>query len=328
MKAIAAEQYGQPEDVLRLTEVAKPTPKDNEVLVKIHAVSLNSADWRLLTADPFLVRLEFGLQKPKRPILGSDIAGTVEAVGRDVKAFKAGDAVFGDLSGCGLGGFAEYVAVPEHVLALKPARLSFEETAALPMGSVTALQALRDKGGLQAGEHVLIHGASGGVGSFSVQIAKALGAHVTAVCSTRHIETVRRLGADQVIDYTREDFAASGQQYDLIVGVNGARSIFDYKRALKPQGRYVMVGGTSKQIFQAMLLGSIVSGGGKKLSGLLQKFNAGDLQTIAAMVEAGKIAPLMDKCYDGLAQIPAALRAFGEGHTSGKIVITVAGAWA
>ena len=247
MKAIVYTEYGSP-DVLQFKEVVKPAPKQDEVLVKVYAVSVNAADIHLLRADPFLIRLSSGLLKPKNNILGSDIAGRVEAIGSAVKQFKPGDKVFGDISGCGWGGFAEYVCARENALALKPANLSFEEAAAVPMAAVTALQGLRSKGQIQPGQKVLINGASGGVGSFAVQIAKAFGAEVTAVCSTRNFDRARSIGADHVIDYTKEDFARNGQEYDLILAANGDRSISDYRRALTPRGAYVMTGGAMSQM--------------------------------------------------------------------------------
>ncbi len=243
MKAIVYTQYGPP-DVLHLQEVEKPVPKDDQVLVQIHAASVNAADWHLLTADIFLVRLMTGLLKPKYTILGADIAGRIEAVGRNVKQFQPGDEVFGDIFTRGSGGFAEYATAPESALALKPANLSFEQAAAVPLAAVTALQALRDQGHIQPGQKVLINGASGGVGTFAVQIAKAFGGQVTAVCSTRNVDLARSLGADQVIDYTQQDFIQTGQQYDLILAANGYHPISAYKRALTPKGIYVMVGGT------------------------------------------------------------------------------------
>jgi NADPH:quinone reductase-like Zn-dependent oxidoreductase len=235
MKAVVYHNYGAP-DVLRLEEVEKPIPRDDEVLIKVHAASVNAADWRLLRADPFLVRLMAGgLMKPKHTILGSDVAGRVEAVGTNVRDLRPGDEVFGDIFACGLGGFAEYVCAREDALVLKPARMTFEDAAAVPMAAVTALQGLRDKGQIQPGQKVLINGASGGVGTFAVQIAKSFEAEVTAVCSTRNLDMARSIGADQVIDYTREDFTRNGQRYDLIVAANGYHSISDYKRA-KAQG--------------------------------------------------------------------------------------------
>ena len=240
-------------------EVPQPTPGDNEVLIKVHAVSANSADLHMLRADPFLIRMSSGLLRPKQQILGADIAGTVEAVGKGVTRFKPGDEVFGDISACGWGGFAEYVCATEEALVLKPAKLTFEEAAAVPMAAVTALQGLRTKGKIQPGQKVLIYGASGGVGSFSVQIAKSFGAEVTAVCSTRHLDMVRSLGADRVMDYTQEDFSRNGHRYDLIVACNGYRPISDYRRALSPNGTYVMSGGAASQMAEAMLQGPWIS---------------------------------------------------------------------
>lgn len=318
MKAITCEQYGQP-DVLRLKEVEKPVPKDNEVLVKIRAASLNAYDWHILTADIFLVRLNRGLFKPKIPILGADIAGEVEAVGKEVRRFKPGDAVFGCLVS---GGFAEYACAPEKVLALKPANLTFEVAAAVPMAALTALQALRDAGGLQAGQKVLIHGAAGGVGTFAVQLAKLLGAEVTAVCSTRNLEQSRQLGADHVIDYTREDFAQKGPHYDLILGVNGYRPLSVYRRALAPNGRYVMIGGTPAQIFQALLLGPWMSRKGQKMGNMMASIRSQDLYYLKERLEAGQLVPIIDKRYT-LAETADALRYLGSGHARGKVVITV-----
>jgi NADPH:quinone reductase-like Zn-dependent oxidoreductase len=257
MKAIVYTEYGPP-DVLQLKEVEKPTPKDNEVLIKVHAASVNYSDWAFVRGEPFMVRLMgSGLLKPKNTILGADIAGRVEAVGRSVKQFQPGDEVFGDLSECGWGGFAEYVSVPENALTLKPANMTFEEAAAVPQAALVALQGLRDKGQIQPGQKVLINGASGGIGTFAVQIAKSFGAEVTGVCSTRNLDMVRSIGADHVIDYTQEDFTQNGQRYDLILAAGGYRSIFDYKRALSPKGIYVSTGGSMAQTFQAMLLGPV-----------------------------------------------------------------------
>src|SRR5438132_2863756 len=240
MRAIVYHTYGSP-DVLKLEEVQKPVPQDDEVLVKVLATSVNAGDWaHLLRGKPFLMRLMgFGLLKPKNTILGSDIAGRVEAVGRNVKQFQSGDEVFGNTAEYGFGGFAEYVSVPENTLVLKPTNISFEEAAAVPQASLVALQGLRDKGQIQKGQKVLINGASGGVGTFAVQIAKAFGAEVTAVCSTRNVDTARSIGADHVIDYTREDFTESGPRYDLMMGANAYHSIFDYRRALSQDGIYV-----------------------------------------------------------------------------------------
>ena len=322
MKAIVYTKYGSP-DVLHLTEVEKPAPKENEVLVKVYATSINAADWHLLTADIFLVRLNAGLLKPKNTILGCDIAGVVEAVGRDVKQFKPGDAVFGDIFGHNAGGFAEYVSVPESVLALKPANLSFDEAASVPLAAITALQGLRDLGHIQSGQKVLINGASGGVGTFAVQIAKYYGAEVTAVCSTRNVDLARTLGASHVIDYAKEDFTQNGQQYDLILAVNGYHPISAYRRALCPNGIYVMVGGTITQLFQALLLGPRMSKkDGQQLGALTLKPNPKDLPLLKELLETGKVVPIIDKRYS-LSEVPEALRYFGEGHARGKEVITV-----
>ncbi len=320
MKAIVYTKYGSP-DVLELKEVEKPTLKDNEVLIKIHAASVNAYDWHFLTADIFLIRLMGGgLLKPKYTRLGADIAGRVEAVGRNVKQFRPGDEVFGDI---GHGGFAEYVCAPESRLALKPANLSFEEAAAVPMAALTALQGLRDVGQIQPGQKVLINGASGGVGTFAVQIAKSFGAEVTAVCSPRNLDQARSIGADHVIDYTKENFTQNGQQYDLVFAANGYHSLSAYKRALAPKGIYVMAGGSMAQIFQAMLMGSWMSKtGGKKMGGVSAKIDQKDLGLIKELIEAGKVKPVIDRRYP-LSEAAEALRYLGAGHARGKVVVTV-----
>ncbi len=323
MKAIVARSYGSP-DVLALQEVPKPAPGDDEVLIEVHAAALNAADWHMMRADPFPVRLMAGLFKPKFKIPGADVAGRVEAVGKNVTRFKPGDEVFGDLAGHAWGGFAEYVCAPENLLAPKPANLSFEEAAALPMAAVTALQALRDKGGIRAGQSVLINGASGGVGTFAVQIAKSFGAEVTAVCSSRNLELARSLGADHVIDYGGEDFTKSGRHYDLILATNGYHPISAYRRALGPHGVYVMTGGANKQMTEALFLGPWLSLFGKqKLGNAMAKPNAKDLGVVKELVEAGKVKPAIDRRYP-LAQVPEAMRYLEEGHARGKIVITIA----
>ena len=324
MKAVIYERYGSP-DVLRLTEIAQPVPGPGQVRVQIRAAGVNAADWHLLRADPFMARMATGLFKPKRPVLGADIAGVVESVGEGATRFKPGDAVYGDLSGCGFGGFAEYAAVPESVLSPKPSNLAFSESAAVPMAAVTALQALRDKGGVGPGKHVLINGASGGVGTFALQIAKVLGAEVTAVCSTSKLEQARALGADHVVDYTREDFTRTGQTYDVIIAANGNRSLGDYKRALAPGGVYVMVGGSTSQIMQAVIFGSLRSGGGKKLTNLMAKPNAADLAVITSWIEAGHVKPIMDRTYP-FEQTADAIRYVEEGHARGKVVVTLGAA--
>lgn len=322
MKAIVTTKYGPP-DVLELTEIEKPIPLDNQVLVKIHAASVNFGNLVLLKGEPFLARFAFGLFKPKYSIPGGDISGVVEAVGKDVTQFQSGDEVFGDLSGCGWGGFAEYVAVPEHALALKPANLSFEEAAAVPMAGVTALQSLRDKGKIQSGQKVLINGASGGVGTFAVQIAKSFGAEVTGVCSTRNLDILKSIGADYCLDYTKEEFTQNNTSYDLILGVNGYQPISAYKRALRPNGIFVHVGGSGAQMFQSMVQSPWVSMTGKqKIGTFIQRANQKDLVFMKELLEAGKVIPVIDRSYK-LSELPEALRYFEEGHAQGKVVITV-----
>lgn len=324
MKAIVYEEYGPP-DVLELKEVEKPTPKDDEVLVKVHAAAANAADRHLLRGDPFLFRLMFGLLKPKTKILGADIAGRVEAVGRNVKQFQPGDEVFGDISGYSWGGFAEYALARENILELKPADISFEEAAAVPMAAVTALQGLRDKGQIRPGQKVLINGASGGVGTFAVQIAKSFGAEVTAVCSTRNLDMVRSIGADQVVDYTQKDFSQNGQRYALIFDAVANHSISDYKRALSPQGICVIAGfSTLFHLFQVMFLAPIVSmTGSQKISHMGSAIpNKKDLGVLKELLEAGKVVPVIDRRYP-LSEVPEALRYLEEGHARGKVVITI-----
>jgi NADPH:quinone reductase-like Zn-dependent oxidoreductase len=322
MKAIVYTQYGGP-DVLALKEVEKPTPKGDEILVKVQAISVNAADLHLLRADPFLIRLSSGLLKPKNQILGSDIAGTVEAVGENVTEFRPGDDVFGDISGCGWGGFAEYACARENAFVLKPATLSFEQAAAVPMAAVTALQGLRDKGQIKPGQKVVVNGASGGVGVFAVQIAKALGAEVTAVCSSRNLDLMRSLGADRVIDYAEEDFTQNGHRYDLILAANGYHPISDYQRTLNPNGTYVTTGGSVAQMTEAMLQGAWISKtGSKKMGNLLARPNQKDLAFVKGLLEAGKVVPVIDRCYP-LSQTADALRYVEEGHARGKVVIRV-----
>jgi len=318
MKAMIYTQYGSP-DVLHLQDVDKPTSGDDQMLVKVAAASVNALDWHMLTADIFLVRLMgSGLSKPKNPILGADIAGRVETVGKNVSRFKPGDEVFGDI---GHGGFAEYALGTEKQLAHKPANLSFEQAAAVPVAGLTALQGLRDVGKIQAGQKALINGAAGGVGTFAVQIAKAFGAEVTAVCSARNLEQARSLGADHVIDYTQENFTRSGRQYDLIFAANGYHSLADYKRALTSRGIYVMAGGTTRQIFEAMLLGKLFSEkNGRAMSGVSANIDLQDLLTLKEMLEAGKVVPAIDRSYP-LEEVPEALRYLGSGHARAKLVI-------
>jgi NADPH:quinone reductase-like Zn-dependent oxidoreductase len=323
MKAFVYTRYGPPE-VLQLRELERPAPGDREVLVKVHAVSVNAADWRVLMARPFLARLGNGLLRPRRQVLGADVAGTVEAVGKDVRGLRPGDAVLGDLARFGWGGFAEYACAPEEAWAAKPATLPFAEAAALPLAGVTALQGLRDAGRLRPGERVLIYGASGGVGTFAVQLARHLGAAVTAVCSASKLDLVRSLGADHVLDYGREDFTRSAERYDVILAANGYRPIRDYKRALAPGGRYVMAGGTTPQIFEALLLGPLVfAGSGKRMTALNASSNRKDLALLTDLFEAGKLRPVIDRRlpWSGL---PDAVRYVAEGHARGKVVVEVA----
>ncbi|MBM7703535.1 NAD(P)-dependent alcohol dehydrogenase [Metabacillus iocasae] len=322
MKAIVQPKYGST-DVLQLKELETPTVKDDEVLVRIHAASMNYGNLALLKGKPLLARLWSGLVKPKYPIPGGDIAGRVEAVGAHITQFQLGDEVFGDLSSDGWGGFAEYVAAPEHSLVRKPVTVSFEEAAAVPMAAVTALQALRDKGDIQAGQDVLIYGASGGVGTFAVQLAKSFGATVTAVCSTRHVDLVQSLGADVVIDYKKEEFTRQTEQYDLILGVNGYQPLSVYKRALKKNGTYVMVGGGGKQIAEAMMLGPWMSlFSQKKLKHVLQKPNQKDLLVLKDLLQAGEIRSVID-CTFSFSEVPNAFAYFEQGHATGKVVITI-----
>jgi NADPH:quinone reductase-like Zn-dependent oxidoreductase len=322
MKAIVYTEYGSP-DVLQLKEVAKPTPKDDEVLVKVHAASVTIGDVIVVKGEPFPVRLWSGLLEPKHKIPGKEMAGRVETIGGNVTQFQPGDDVFGDLSVCGLGAFAEYVCVPENAIAPKPANLTYEEAAAVPESAVVALQGLRDKGKIQPGQKVLINGASGGVGSFAVQIAKSFGAEVTAVCSTRNLDMARSLGADHVIDYTQQDFTQNGHRYDLILAANGYHPLSDYRRTLNPEGIYVGTGGSTAQTFQAMLLGPIISmTGSKTIVNMLVKPNKNDLIFMKDLLEAGKVVPVIDRRYP-LSEVAEAFRYVEEGHAQGKVVITI-----
>jgi NADPH:quinone reductase-like Zn-dependent oxidoreductase len=321
MKAIVYTRYGPPE-VLELKEIEKPTPKDNEILVRIHATSLNAYDWHLMRADPFIIRLGGGFNKPQYPILGADIAGIVEAVGANVQQFQPGDEVYGDTSACGNGGLAEYAAVPEKLLVLKPTNYSFEQAAAVPMAGITALQGIRDYGKVQPGQKVLIQGASGGVGTFAVQFAKYYGAEVTVVCSTGKMEQARNLGADHVIDYTKEDFTKSNQRYELILAVNGYHSLVAYKHSLAPKGIYGMAGGTNAQIFQGMLGPLLSIRGDKKMGIVATKSSQKDLLFLKELIEAGKIVTVIDRIYP-LSEVREAMRYLEEGHAKGKVVIKI-----
>ena len=320
MKAIVRETYGPP-DVLHLEEVPVPTLRDGDVLVSVHAASANAGDSHLLRGTPLPFRLIAGLRTPKFKIIGTDVAGHVEAVGRNVTRFRPGDEVFGELSRCGFGAYAEFAAGPEKALALKPTNLSFEEAATIPTAGCTALQGLR-KGRIQRAQRVLINGASGGVGTFAVQIAKAFGTEVTAVCSTRNADVVRSIGADHVIDYTKDDFAKQSRRYDLILAANGDRSIWDYRRALTADGCYVMSGGSNRQLTDALLFGPLLSIGHQKLGNLLVKPNHADLLVLKELCETGKVRPVIDRRFP-LSEVPAAVRYVENGHARGKVVITI-----
>jgi NADPH:quinone reductase-like Zn-dependent oxidoreductase len=321
MKAIFRETYGSA-DILELREVDTPSPKDNQLLLKVCAASVNPLDWHILRGEPFLIRsMGFGLLKPKHQILGADMAGRVEAIGKNVTQFKVGDEVFGS----GMGGFAEYACLSENSAAHKPANLTFEQAAAVPVAGLTALQALRDQGQIQDGQHVLINGASGGVGSFAVQIAKALGAHVTGVCSGKNIEMVRSIGSDHVIDYTKEDFYASGKQYDLIIDNAAFYSIGKPLQAQKATGIYVGVGGSSSTVsaLQSLIFNPIIAKmRGKKVVSFMANVNQADLIFMKELLEAGKVVPVIDRKYS-LSETPQAIKYVEEGHTRGKVVITL-----
>ena len=320
MKAIVFTRYGTAE-VLEERDVAVPTPKDDEVLVRVRAVSVNDWDWQALQGMPFMNRLMFGLWKPKKQILGSDIAGVVEAVGKSAKQFQPGDEVFGDLSGR-WGGFAEYVCAGEEALAQKPAGLTFEEAAAIPQAAMLAVQGLLDKGRIRQGQRLLVNGAGGGVGTFAIQIARLYGAETTGVDSAAKLDMLRSLGFDHVLDYTQEDFTRNGQQYDLILDVKTDRSVFDYLRALRPGGTYVTVGGSMARLAQVALLGPLVAMVRKKRVGVVALKPNKDLGYLTELVEAGKFRPVIDGHFT-LSEAAEALRYFGEGRHKGKVVLTV-----
>jgi NADPH:quinone reductase-like Zn-dependent oxidoreductase len=329
MKAMVYTRYGPP-DVLESTEVEKPTPKDDEVLLKVHAASVNPADWHLLRGEPYIARLQLGLRKPKERVLGCDVAGQVEAVGKNVTMLQPADEVFGSPFMHGFGAFAERVCVSEDLLAPKPATLSFEQAAAVPLAASTALQGLRDHGRIEPGQKVLIIGASGGVGTFAVQIAKSFGAEVSGVCSTRNVDMVRSLGADHVIDYTREDFTRSGhKKYDLIFQLAGTRSPSECRRALTAKGTLVQISGESDgrwigpvdRIIKALVLSPFVS---QKMASFTVKPNKEDLQFLKELIEAGKVTAVIDRTYS-LSETPEAIRYLENGHARGKVVITIPG---
>lgn len=319
MKAIVYTKYGGPE-VLQLQEIEKPIPKDNEVLIKVYAVSINDWDFGLLQGD-FVNRLLNGLLKPKRKILGSDVAGRIEEIGKNVTRFKTGDEVYGDLSGT-WGGFAEYVCANEQTVALKPASMTFEEAAAIPQAAMLAVQGLIDKGKIRTGQKLLINGAGGGVGTFAVQIAKLYGVKVTGVDSAGKLDMLRSMGFDYVIDYTREDFTKNGQRYDLILDVRTNRSMFDYARALSPNGMYVTVGGSMGRLLQALFLGPWISMISKKHITIVALKANKDLAYMNGLFETDKIKPRIDGPYK-LSEFAEAFRIFGKAEHKGKVIITM-----
>jgi NADPH:quinone reductase-like Zn-dependent oxidoreductase len=324
MKAIVIRRYGAP-DALQLEDAETPRPGPGQVLVRVHAASINSWDWDNLCGTQLVNRLLHGLRRPKYPIPGADIAGTVEAVGEDVTRFRPGDEVFGDLCGSGWGAFAEYVCAPETELALKPARASFAQAAALPQAAVLALQGIRDYGRVQAGQHVLVNGAGGGVGTFAIQLAKAAGAEVTGVDSAMKQQVMRAVGADHVIDYEREDFTTHRNRYDMVLDVVGKRSVFEIEPALSPRGAYIMVGGPMRHILQLVTMGWwLARRRGTQMRLLLHQANQ-DLAGIASLFETGTLRPVIDGPYS-LDQTPEAMRRFGAGSILGKAVITMSGA--
>jgi NADPH:quinone reductase-like Zn-dependent oxidoreductase len=326
VKAIVRDTYGSP-DVLEHTDIDKPEPGDDEVLLRVHAASVNPADWHILRGAPYIARIEFGLRKPKDRVLGCDVAGHIEAVGKNVTMLQPGEEVFGSPFMHGLGAFAEWVCISEDLLAPKPAALSFEQVAAVPLAALTALQGLRDQGRIEPGHKVLIIGASGGVGTFAVQIAKAFGANVTGVCSTRNVEMVRALGADHVIDYTQEDFTQSGQKYDLIFQLAGTLSPSECRSALTSNGNLVLSSGESEgrwigpvdRVIKGFVLSPFVS---QKMASFTVKPNREDLQLLKQFIEDGTLTPVIDRTYP-LAQVPEAMRYLEEGHARGKVVITL-----
>jgi NADPH:quinone reductase-like Zn-dependent oxidoreductase len=319
VKTILYTRFGPPE-VLQLREVEKPSPRENEVLIRVHATSINALEWRRFTMPRLLVPLMGGgIFEPKDKTLGADFAGRVEGVGPGITKFKPGDEVFGIRRGS----FAEYVCAPERLTAHKPANISFADAAAVPLAALTALQALRDQGKIQSGQSVAVNGSGGGVGTFAVQIAKAFGTEVTAICGPKNQDVARSLGADHVVDYTKEDFTRNGRQYDLILAANGYHSIFDYRRALKPHGVYVVAGGAIAQMFQALVLGAILSRTGEqKFRGMMTRPNADDLDFLKELMEAGKIVSVIDRTYP-LSKTVEAMRYVLEGHVKGKVILTI-----
>ena len=320
MKSIAFTKYGSP-DFLKLIDIEIPTPSDHEVLIKINTASINSWDWELLKGEPFANRTMFGLFKPtKLKTLGADIAGRVVSIGNKVQMFSQGDEVLGDLSACLWGGFAEYVCVNENAVSPKLNSITFEQAAAIPQAGVLALQALHHKKQVQPGQTVLINGAGGGVGTFAIQIAKNCGAIVTGVDHTKKMDAMRAIGADHVIDYTKEDFIHNGQRYDFILDNAATRSVFSIKRALNPEGIYTIIGGQMGRILQFVLLGPAIAKNGQKMGILLHKPDLKDDNFIQEQVASGKIAPVIDRVYP-LNEVPEAIQYFGEGLVKGKIII-------
>lgn len=311
IKAVVYDKTIKP-DKLSYCEVDKPVPTDNQVLIKVLAVSVNAADYR---------SMKMGMI-PKSKIFGADVSGRVEFVGKNIHQFKIGDEILGDLASYGFGGFAEYVVAPEKAIVHKPANLPFDVAAGLPMAAVTALQALRDKGKIQKGETVLIYGGGGGVGTFAIQLAKYFGAVVTVVCGSKNVEQSRSLGADYILDYSKEDFIKDDRRYDLILAINGNRRLIDYYRVLKPNGRYVMVGGSISQIFKSLLLGWLMSIGSKKMNALVAKPNQKDLEYVTKLASENKITPVIDRNYS-LDKVADAIQYLSDGHARGKVIIKV-----
>jgi len=311
MKAIVYSKKNYP-DKLLYCDVDKPVQRDNEVLIKVHAVSLNAADYR---------SMKMGLI-PKRKIFGADIAGRIESAGKNISSFKPGDEVMGDLSGYGFGGLAEYVTAPEKALVIKPEKISFDEAAALPMAAITALQALRDKANIQKGQNVLIVGSAGGVGTFAIQLAKYFGAEVTGVCSSKNVQQTLSLGADHVIDYTKEDFTKSEKRYNIILGINGNYRLCDFRKTLTTGGTYVMIGGSLSQIFKSLLFGWVLSFGTKKMKSLTAKANKADLELLVQLLEKDIINPVIDRRYS-LDKTADAMDYLKQGHSTGKVLINI-----
>lgn len=311
MKAVVYDKKSHP-DRLVLCDIDKPVPNEHEVLIEVHSVSLNAADYR---------SMKMGMI-PKRKIFGADIAGRIESVGKNITQFKVGDEVIGELAGYGFGGLAEFVTAPENLITLKPAQFSFEEAAALPMAAMTALQALRDKARIQKGQKVLIVGCAGGVGTFAVQLARYFEAEVTGLCSSENVRQTFSLGADHVIDYTREDFSKGHRQYDIILGINGNYSLSSYRKCLAPNGTYVMIGGSLSQIFKSLLLGWIFSFGSVKMKSLAAKTNKDDMDLLASLLGKGIIRPVIDKRYS-LDEAAEAMNYIKPGHSRGKVVVNV-----